>query len=374
MKKYLSIILIVVIALSLISCSANANQDTLDAEATETSSAISGQITPSDDSSATQTPGLESPEANAGKEGNILVAYFSWADNAILGEDVDTIASPSVVPPGNVQQLASWVRDETGGDLFPIRVTDKYPSDWDECLARANDERSSGERPQLVEDVANLEQYDAVFLGYPNWWYGVPMALLSFLERNDLSGKEVYLFCSHGTGGLANSVGQIEAAAPGALLSGDIFDCYEQDAPHSEETIREWVKGLGYSHPAQSDDETPSTQRRIRVRFGENTIVFELNDGTAADSLYAQLPLTVQVDDYSTNEKIFYPQQELDASDSPLATAGAGTLAYFAPWGNVVFFYGDYSENPGLFELGHVVSGAELIGRMSGTITIEAME
>ena len=60
---------------------------------------------------------------------NILVAYFSWADNAVLDDDVDAISSPSVIPPGNVQQLAGWVQEETGGDLFSIRVTDPYPSD-----------------------------------------------------------------------------------------------------------------------------------------------------------------------------------------------------------------------------------------------------
>ena len=95
--------------------------------------------------------------------------------------------------------------------------------------------------------MSNLAQYDTVFLGYPNWWYGAPMALLSFLEQNDLSGKEVYLFCSHGTGGLANSVEQITEASPEAVISDDIFDCYEEDTSASEDEIRSWVNGLGYS-------------------------------------------------------------------------------------------------------------------------------
>ena len=64
----------------------------------------------------------------------------------------------------------------------------------------------------------------------------------------------------------------------------------------------------------------------------------------------------------------------MDTSNSPLAQAGAGTLAYFEPWGDVVFFYGDHNENPGLFELGQAVSGQELISGLSGTITIEAVE
>lgn len=72
------------------------------------------------------------------------------------------------------------------------------------------------------------------------------MALLSFLEENDLSGKQVYLFCSHGTGGLADSVDIIEEAAPDAEISDNIFDCYEEDASSSQGEIQSWVEELGY--------------------------------------------------------------------------------------------------------------------------------
>ena len=71
------------------------------------------------------------------------------------------------------------------------------------------------------------------------------MALLTLLEGNDLSGKNVYLFCSHGTGGLADGVEQITETSPEAVISDDIFDCYEEDAASSEEEIRSWVDGLG---------------------------------------------------------------------------------------------------------------------------------
>ena len=72
------------------------------------------------------------------------------------------------------------------------------------------------------------------------------MALLTFLEENDLSGKQVYLFCSHGTGGLADSVEIISEAVPEAEISDDIFDCYEEDATYSQEEIQSWAAGLGY--------------------------------------------------------------------------------------------------------------------------------
>lgn len=204
---------------------------------------------PSEDTDVTQSVDSDMPSTDTTLEesadpSRILVAYFSWADNAVLEDDVDAVTSPSVIPPGNVQQLAGWVQDETGGDLFTIRVTDPYPSDWDECLDRAHQEREENARPELVENVDNLDQYDVIFLGYPNWWYGVPMPLLTFLDDNDLSGKQVYLFCSHGTGGLANSVEIITDAADGANISDNIFDCYEEDASGSQGDIQNWIRSI----------------------------------------------------------------------------------------------------------------------------------
>lgn len=234
MKKVISFFLALTMIISLAACIATEEQANSSSESSESSSSEMDASAP------------ESSETGDEPGSNILVAYFSWADNAILSDDVDAVASPSVIPLGNVQQLAGWVQEETGGDLFSIRVTDPYSSDWDECLDRANRERGDDARPELVKNVENLDRYDTVFLGYPNWWYGVPMALLTFLEQNDLSGKQVYLFCSHGTGGLANSVEIITEAAPEAVISDNIFDCYEEDASSSQGSIQNWVTGLGY--------------------------------------------------------------------------------------------------------------------------------
>lgn len=133
----------------------------------------------------------------------------------------------------------------------------------------------------------------------------------------------------------------------------------EEEAASSQEDIQNWVRELGFD--AEGEERNAAEARQISVQFEENQIICELNEGTAADSFYEQLPLTIEVEDYSTNEKIFYPPQPLDTGDSPLAQAGAGTLAYYEPWGDVVFFYGDYNETLSLFELGQVISGAEMI-------------
>jgi len=109
----------------------------------------------------------------------------------------------------------------------------------------------------------------------------------------------------------------------------------------------------------------------IIVKANGNTTVFELNTSVAARDLYAQLPLTISVEDYSHNEKIFYPPKKLDTSGTPRADARAGTLAYYAPWGDVVMFYKDFGSAAGLYELGRAISGSEHIQTMSGTIQIE---
>lgn len=202
------------------------------------------------------------------------------------------------------------------------------------------------------------------------------MPLLTFLEENDLSGKDVYLFCSHGTGGLARSVEIITEAAPEANISDNIFDCYEEDAPASQGDIQAWVGELGFSQPqntTETEEENVETSQ-ISVTCGDMQVVYALNDSPAAQGLLSQLPLTVEVEDFSTNEKVFYPPQELDTSDTPLAEGGAGTLAYYAPWGDVVLFYDSFSANSSLFELGEAVSGAEDISQMTGTITVETVE
>ncbi|KUP22582.1 hypothetical protein AWJ19_31770 [Paenibacillus sp. DMB5] len=112
----------------------------------------------------------------------------------------------------------------------------------------------------------------------------------------------------------------------------------------------------------------------IRISAEENVVIFRLNDSIAAKNLYEQLPLSLEVENYSNNEKIFYPPQSLDVSDAPLARGGLGVLAYYEPWADVIMFYDDFDPNGSLYELGQVVSGNEHIQSMKeGKISIEAV-
>jgi hypothetical protein len=110
---------------------------------------------------------------------------------------------------------------------------------------------------------------------------------------------------------------------------------------------------------------------KINVKANDNITIFELNDSPASRELYAQLPLSITVENYGNNEKIFYPPKKLNTTDTPKADARAGTLAYYAPWGDIVMFYGRFGSAAGLYELGHAIFGSESIQGMSGMIQIE---
>ena len=178
MKKLLTPLMALALAIVFTACQAAPSSSIPSSPAPSESSQLSSAVEEGAASSSQLAEPSEAPaesfalenSSETGENGGVLIAYFSWAENAVLEEGVDAMTSPSVSDPGNVQQLAGWIQEETGGELFSIQVTDPYPSDWDACLERANEERGQNARPALVEpQVENLDSYDTVFLGYPNW-------------------------------------------------------------------------------------------------------------------------------------------------------------------------------------------------------------
>lgn len=128
------------------------------------------------------------------------------------------------------------------------------------------------------------------------------------------------------------------------------------------------------TQPSESLDDSSqnSDVMRIEIQGNGHTVVFELNDSPAARSLYSQLPLSVEVENYGNNEKIFSPPEGLETDGTPFtAGGGEGGLAYFAPWNNVVLYYGSFGPYSGLYDLGTAISGSEWIEELTGEITIE---
>lgn len=124
---------------------------------------------------------------------------------------------------------------------------------------------------------------------------------------------------------------------------------------------------------AKESTKQEETDMRISVKSEQYEIIYELNDSRAASELYAQLPLTTEVEPFSNNEMTFYPEK-LDVTGAPLSDGEPGSLSYYEPWGDVVMFYAPCTPNNSLYELGKAVSGTEHIENLSGTITVSAVE
>ena len=141
------------------------------------------------------------------KDGKVLIAYFSRVGNFQEEDNVDAVASASVQVvdgqhEGNTKIIADMIEEETGGDLFFIEMEDKYQTDdYDGFVDSAQSEGSQGVRPTLASHVEDMESYDTIYLGFPNWWFDMPMAVYSFLEEYDLSGKTIIPFCTSGGSG-----------------------------------------------------------------------------------------------------------------------------------------------------------------------------
>ncbi|MGN1037798.1 MAG: flavodoxin [Mailhella sp.] len=130
--------------------------------------------------------------------GNVLTAYFSWS--------------------GNTRGIAQLLHQKIGGDLVEIEPATPYSEDYNTCLDQAKRDQERAARPELKTRIADMARYNAVFLGYPNWWATIPMPIASFLEQYDFSGKTIVPFVSHGGGRLGQSVTDIAKLCPSSRI------------------------------------------------------------------------------------------------------------------------------------------------------------
>ena len=186
----------------------------------------------------------------------ILIAYFSWADNTVIENpdlaDIDAMTSASLIAPGNTGQLARMIQDAIGGDLFPILVAEPYSSDFTECVNRVREELTATSYPALKTNINNIDDYDIVFLGYPVWANTCPMAIFSFIEKNDLSGKTILIFSAFGSGSMEKSVNDIAAALPdSSILIKNTFGAPRSNFASAQENIKVWLAELDIDFKSQ---------------------------------------------------------------------------------------------------------------------------
>ena len=161
---------------------------------------------------------------NDGNNGKVLIAFFSWG--------------------GNTKGIAEEIQSQTGADLFEIELVHPYSSDYNTVLDEAQQDQKAQARPEIKNHVENMEQYDTIILGYPNWWASIPMPIASFLEEYDFSGKTIIPFCSHGGGRFGQSLTAIAKLAPDAAM-GEALSVHYSGGSSLSGDVSEWLKTNG---------------------------------------------------------------------------------------------------------------------------------
>lgn len=169
----------------------------------------------------------------------VLVTFFSHTgENYAVGN----------ITKGNTHIVAEMIAEATGGNLFEIVPEQTYPKTYNACVDVAKKEKEAGARPAVKGDV-KTEDYDVIFVGYPNWWGDMPMAVYTFLEKHNWQGKTVIPFCTHEGSGLSGTERNIRATCKGATigkglaLKGSIAQNSRNEA---QKSVSAWLKKLEY--------------------------------------------------------------------------------------------------------------------------------
>ena len=164
-------------------------------------------------------------------------------------DGTDTVANASRVATedgvvGNTQFIAQAIQQAVGGDLFAIETVQEYPGTHDPLLEFAYNELREDARPELASQIENLDQYDVIFLGYPNWNADLPMPLYTFLESYDFAGKTIVPFVTHGGSGFSRTISTIQSLQPEATVLEDGFSVARSNMATSAQAAMDWASGL----------------------------------------------------------------------------------------------------------------------------------
>ena len=237
MKKILTAVLSGWMVLSLAACSIS------EIHSAEIQAPSASDTTkPADTSEANTADGNQVGSSDG--QGNILIAYFTVPE----ADGVDAVARASRVVVdsevlGNTQFIAGMIQRAAGGDLFAIKTVQEYPT-RPELMDLAANEKRQNARPELSTQIDNLDDYDVIFLGYPNWNADLPMPLYTFLETYDFSGKTIIPFCPHGGSGFSNTIRTIAGLQQNAAVITNGFAVSRESVASAENDVINWVQGL----------------------------------------------------------------------------------------------------------------------------------
>lgn len=174
-----------------------------------------------------------------------LVVYFSVPET----DGVDASSGASRVSTGNkimgnTQYVATIIKEATASDIFEIRTIESYPGTHQALIDAAKAEIDSNARPKLAAHISNFDDYDVVFVGFPNWWYDMPMPLYSFFDEYDFKGKTIVPFCTHGGSRFSDAISSIRQLEKEATVL-DGYAIARDNVPDSKDGILKWLDRIG---------------------------------------------------------------------------------------------------------------------------------
>ena len=171
---------------------------------------------------------------------NILIVYFSRKGENYWSGGIKNLSK------GNTEIVAEMIQEAVGGELFEVEPVKQYSSDYHTCTEEAQQELDENARPELKKYMDSLDGYDTIFVGYPNWWGTMPMAMYTFLERYDLKGKRVIPFCTNEGSGMGSSEGDLEKLCDGAVVEKGLA-IRGSEAARSGAKVSAWAKEMAES-------------------------------------------------------------------------------------------------------------------------------
>lgn len=163
-----------------------------------------------------------------------IIIYFSRKDENYVNGMIKNLAI------GNTEIVAGMIQKLTGADIFKVEPIQPYSKNYNECIAQAQADQNRNARPELKNYPENLDQYDTIYLGYPNYWGTMPMVLFTFLERFDFNGKTIKPFCTHEGSGLGHSVEDIKKLCPTAIVEKGLA-LHGGSVEKSEKELDKWI-------------------------------------------------------------------------------------------------------------------------------------
>lgn len=188
-------------------------------------------------------------------DNKILIAYFSYFDNTDSEKInskryADSMASASVTVVdgkryGNNDIVADIIKQQTGADVFSILTAQQYSPDYDDGIVeQAKTDGQNKVKPELASHISNIDQYDTIIVLFPTWWYDMPMAMYTFFDEYDLSGKKIAPVATSGGSGLVDTVNTIKKLEPGATVT-DGLAIYQTEVVNAGNAVAEWLGKTG---------------------------------------------------------------------------------------------------------------------------------